>query len=202
MDGFAGIAGLMEAAGPAANGAAPPANAALNGALVVARPRGIAALLADDAARAELRRRVEETTESLRGIALAFGVPQASLARAVDTEGWTRPDGAPVRHGGVAKGSRVLARDFSDAEKVRGRLLRAVDRQTLKIETKLGKPGAAIEEKDARVLVHLARTLATLMALDRGHGAAEPERRNREERDEELARRIAAWAEGQDTDRS
>jgi hypothetical protein len=158
----------------------------------------MSAVLADDVMRVEVRRRVEETTESLRGIAAAFGVPQASLARAVDDEGWTRPEGAPVRHGGVAKGSRVLARDFSDAGKVKGRLLRAVDRHTLKIETKLGKPGAKLEEKDARVLVHLARTLGILMALDRGHGAAEPERRNRDEEDRELARRIAEWAQGED----
>jgi hypothetical protein len=194
MDGFAGVAGLIEAAGAGANGAAPP-----DGVSVAGRPAGIAALLADDATRAELRRRIEETTQSLRGIAAGFGISQASLARAVADEGWTRPEGAPVRHGGVAKGSRGLARDHSDAEKVQGRLLRAVDRQTLKIEHRLAKAGAAIEEKDARVLVHLARTLGILMALDRGHGAtAEPERQSRDDEDRELARRIAEWAQGED----
>ena len=62
----------------------------------------------------------------------------------------------------------------------------------------LARDGAGLEEKDVRVLGLMAKTLGTLMALDRDDGAklrdAEPV--DRDELNADLARRIARWAEG------
>jgi len=83
---------------------------------------------------------------------------------------------------------------------VMGRLITAVDRQLGKIETRLRKRGAEPEEKDARILGNLAKTLATLMALERDGGAkaTQTEPVDRGEFRVELARRIAAWADGRE----
>ena len=55
-----------------------------------------------------------------------------------------------------------------------------------------------IDEKDARLLVHLAKTLQTIMALGRDGGAGTKESADRDEPDADLARRIALWAEGRE----
>ncbi|MCB1495653.1 MAG: hypothetical protein KDJ86_07705, partial [Bauldia sp.] len=111
---------------------------------------------------------------------------------------WTRPPdaprAAPRREGGTA--GRRLATSLDDAGSVMGRLIGAVDRQVAMIETRLRKQGAAVEEKDARILGNLAKTLATLMALERD-GGAKPDRAEPSDRGQfraELARKIAAWA--------
>ena len=78
---------------------------------------------------------------------------------------------------------RKLATTLADAGAVSARLLRAVDRQIGMIDTRLRKKGADVEEKDARMLGLLAKTLATLIALDRDDGATakEPEPADRGE---------------------
>jgi hypothetical protein len=77
------------------------------------------------------------------------------------------------------------------------RLYRAFERQVADIETRLAVPGARSDEKDARALGTLARTLETLIALDRDAGAQrdEPEPKDSDQLRAELARRIRSWAE-------
>jgi hypothetical protein len=159
---------------------------------------GMTAMAANPELRDEVRRRIEETAESGRGIADDFGLPPGSLHRYAAREGWVRPPDAPKAAcpAGFAR-PRKLAATIDDAGAVMGRVLRAVDRQVRMIETRLKKRDAAIEEKDARILGTLARTLATLMALERDDGATtrETEPVDRVQYRAELARRIAAWAE-------
>jgi hypothetical protein len=80
------------------------------------------------------------------------------------------------------------------------RFYRACERQLALVERKLRRPRAEMEEKDVRALGLLAKTLGTLMALDRDDGAklkdAEPV--DRDKLNAELARRIARWAEGRE----
>lgn len=89
---------------------------------------------------------------------------------------------------------------MDDAESVKGRLIRAVDRQIAKIETRVCKKGATVDEKDARTLGTLAKTLQTLIALDRDAGAQpdQPEPADRDKLDADLAARIKRWAEGRE----
>jgi hypothetical protein len=175
-----------------------------NGSLPAEAGRGaIAALAADPARRAEARRRVEETPDSYHRIARDLAVPPGSLHRYAALSGWTRPPEAPkaaVRAAGAPPGRRRLASTLGDAETVMGRIVRAVDRQLGKVETRLGRKGSDIEEKDARILGTLAKTLATLMALERDGGAKarETEPVDREQLNADLARRIARWAEGRE----
>lgn len=172
-----------------------------NGSLPAETGRGrMAALAADPARRAEARRRIEETPDSYRRIADDLHVPPGSLHRYASLNGWTRPPEAPKamkRADGAPPGRRRLATTIGEAEAVMGRLVRAVDRQLGKIETRIGRKGSAVEEKDARILGTLAKTLATLMALERDGGAKakETEPVDRGEFRGELLRRIAAWAE-------
>ena len=172
-----------------------------NGSLPAEAGRGaMAALAADPARRAEARRRIEETGDSYRRIADDLAVPPGSLHRYASLSGWTRPPEAPkapARAVGAPPGRRPLAATMGDAEAVMGRLVRAVDRQVGRIESRLRRRGADFEEKDARILGTLAKTLATLMALERDGGAKarETEPADRGEFRGELLRRIAAWAE-------
>ena len=146
-----------------------------NGATPAEAGRGaMAALAADPALSAEARRRVEETSDSYRRIADDLALPPGSLHRHASLNGWRRPPdapAAPARARGAPPGRRPLAATMGDAEAVMGRLVRAVDRQVGRIESRLRKRGADFEEKDARILGTLAKTLATLMALERDGGA-------------------------------
>lgn len=184
------------------------------------RPHGIAALngvgpdgapltgvrrlrwiMADPVAREALRRRYEETRETQIAIAKDIGVSDTCLSRYAKEAGWTRPPRLQTRsEAGAEAIERSLATTIADAGAVTARLLRSVDRQIRKIDGRLMKRGSEIEEKDSRILGHLARTLATLMALDRDGGATakEPERVDRDELNADLARRIARWAEGRE----
>ncbi len=170
----------------------------------VARRGAMAALGRDPAARETLRRMVEETPRSLRQIAIEHGVPPGSLHRFVVEQGWIRPPEAPraaPRRERPPPGDRPLAAGLGDAGAVMGRLVGAVDRQVAMIERRLAKRDAAVEEKDARILGTLAKTLATLMALERD-GGAKPDRAEPPDSGEfraDLLRRIAAWA-GQRTE--
>ncbi len=67
-------------------------------------------------------------------------------------------------------------------------------------EARLGDADHAGDEKDARTLGTLTRTLDMLMALERDNGttADKPEAVNRDELNAELSRRITRWAEGGD----
>jgi len=142
-----------------------------------------------------VKRAVVETTASYADIGRRFGLPAGSINRHALRHGWQRP-------GGAAKATRPrmsqLARTIDDGEAVTARLLRVVDRQIGNIDVQLRKRGAVIDEKDARLLVHLAKTLQTLMALGRDGGAGIKEPAERDQVDADLARRIALWAEGRE----
>lgn len=152
--------------------------------------------LADPSVLEQARRRVEETTESQDKIAKSLGVSPSQLNRFVVAAGWTRPEDAPkpplLDDGGPPRRRRPAS-----ARAVMRRLVCAVDRQIDMIEARLKDPRAEIEERDARILGALAKTLQTLMALDRDDGAKShaPEPVDRDELNAGLARRIARWAE-------
>jgi hypothetical protein len=174
---------------PAANGVdpAPPP--------VIARA-SLAALMRDPETREDLRQRIEETDESLNGIGKALCVSSGTISSYVKKQGWTRPDSAP-KPARPAVSNHRLAETMADAEVVKARLLRAVDRQIDKIEQRVRKKDASVDEKEARTLGTLAKTLQTLIALDRDAGAQpdQPEPLDRDELRAALARRLSIWAE-------
>lgn len=153
--------------------------------------------LSDPKTFAALRRAVEETDGSLREIAERFDVPRSSFARWVRGIGWTRPDAAP-------KAGRAVATDpddqrrvtsFAQVRTVRLRLLRAVDLQVTQIAARMAADKTAVDERDARALAALAKTLETLMALERDDKKTikKTEPVDRGDIRAALERRIARW---------
>jgi hypothetical protein len=155
----------------------------------------------DPAALAEARQLIETTRMPLTEIEKKLGIARRTLSKLKIRNGWQRPAGAPA---GPALGSRgwQVATGPEAIAKKRGlliaRLYRACERQLRSLEAQIGGSDSAVEEKDVRTLGLLAKTLGTLMALDRDDGAnlkdAEPV--DRDKLNAELARRIARWAEG------
>jgi hypothetical protein len=117
----------------------------------------------------EARRLVEGTTLSQGVIASRTDVSPSTLSSWKRRFGWQRPQGAPEPPPLDNRG-RDLDLAAKRREKMIERLFRVFDRQLMDIETRACTPGAATEEKDARVLGTLARTLGTLMTLGRGDG--------------------------------
>ena len=112
-----------------------------------------------------------------------------------------RPPGAPLAptkaDGSLIAGKR-LASEIADAGMVKARLLRAVDRQIDKVDGRLRKKGAVVEEKDSRILGNLAKTLSALMQIGEGGTTSkDAEPPNSEELEADLARRITRWARGE-----
>lgn len=184
------------------NGAAPaavslplvPCDAAGDGRPVRRATRPNPILLLPAERYAALRRAVETTTRALSAIAADFALAPRTLARMVEKEAWPRPYGAPV--GKRLAGVSHLARATSDAGMVRARLLRAVDRQIAAIDRRTRERGSDVEEKDARTLGILAKTLETVMALAGGTATPlEREPADRERTRAALAEKIARWAE-------
>lgn len=155
----------------------------------------------DPAALAEARQLIETTRMPLTEIEKKLGIARRTLSKLKIRNGWQRPAGAPA---GPALGSRgwQVATGPEAIAKKRGlliaRLYRACERQLRSLEAQIGGSDSAVDEKDVRTLGLLAKTLGTLMALDRDDGAnlkdAEPV--DRDKLNAELARRIARWAEG------
>jgi transposase-like protein len=173
----------------------------------VSRPRGkrpsaLDPIMADPEQREALRREVMETIASIGQIAQRWGVHPETLRRRIGAEKWTRPEGAPKAPdaaGGKTAGMRRLANSMADAGMVQARILRAVDRQIGKVDARLRKKGAEVEERDSRILGNLAKTLGALM--DIGSGGTTPkdmERPNRAEVEARLADRIRRWARGEE----
>ncbi len=120
-----------------------------------------------------LRRRVTETTESLDCRSPSVRRCRRDTLRTPirDAMGWSRPRDAPK----APAGGRVAPRRASGSPRrlpttamVRARLLRAVDRQIDKVDARLRKKGAVVEEKDSRILGNLAKTLSALMQIGEG----------------------------------
>jgi hypothetical protein len=169
-------------------------------------PAAVAANGHDAAWFAEARRLIETTIAPQTEIAAKLNVKPAALSKLKLEQGWTRPDGAPVGPPAGMSGWQVASRPEAVAKKkleLVARLYRPCDKQLKSLETQLvqlARDGTGLEEKDVRTLGLLAKTLGTLMALDRDDGAklrdAEPV--DRDELNAELARRIARWAEGRE----
>ena len=141
------------------------------------RSPALEALKADRERYDELRRWVTETKASwgaierdIRGDRLADTTCTLSNR---DGCGRRRAAGADQDRrvaDGRASGSR---REISDTEMVKARLLRAIDRQIDKVDRRLRKRGAVVEEKHSRILGNLAKTLSALMQM----GKAAPPRK-------------------------
>lgn len=117
---------------------------------------------------AEIRAAYEGSDLAIGAIAEAYGVSFGQLRGRAGRGGWRRPrsregeaDGEPIDRGLLV-----------------ARLFKAVERQIAEVERRFAgsaKPG--IEEKDARTLAALARTLELLIGLERraGRDDLEPE---------------------------
>ena len=148
------------------------------------------------ALRSEARRQVEGTTLSQYEIARRLDIKPSTLSYWKRREGWTRPAGAPLPPRlapALPEGEKTEARRL----RMIGRLYRVFERQTADLEARAVRPDLTTDEKDARALSVLAKTLETLIALDRDDGgkALKPESVDRADYKAELARKIAAWAE-------
>ncbi len=149
------------------------------------------------ALRARARRKVEGTTQSQYEIARSLDISTTTLSYWKRREGWTRPAGAPLP---PRLGPALPPGEKSEARRLRmiGRLYRVFERQTADLEARAVQPDATTDEKDARALSVLAKTLETLIALDRDDGAktAKPESVDRADYKAELARYLSRWADG------
>jgi transposase-like protein len=139
------------------------------------------------------RRLVEETATPLSEIAATLGVGQSTLRNWILKYNWTRPAEAPPLQGP----RRRYSGDDQRAQLV-GRLQRAFGKQLAALEKRARDAAGETLEKDARTLGVLAKTLETLIELDRDGAKVtkpEPVDRDLEAIDADLAARIAAWAD-------
>ncbi len=156
-------------------------------------PRARRRILA--AERARLRDLYETTTLPVAELAALFGVSAGTVRAAARTGGWAPRAGA----GGLGPAPQAAAIGAPDRSVLVDRLFAAVERQVIEIERRFAAdPDAAADEKDARTLATLARTLELLVGLEKGTAApadttevadADVVRR-------ELARRIEALCGG------
>ena len=137
----------------------------------------------------EVRERVrllyEGTTKTISEISAETGVSRSTIMAWAKQDGWTRPPGAepPRMRIGPDRHRRLTER-----------LFQVFGRQLATLEKRSGKDAAA-EERDARTLAVLAKTLDTMIALDRDDGAKKPESVDRGDYKAELARTLSRWAE-------
>jgi transposase-like protein len=120
---------------------------------------------------AAARQLVESTVLSMHDIARRMEISPSTLSAWRKKGNWTRPDGAPEAptFGLIDPGEPLKAAERK--RRMLDRLYRVFSRQLSDIEARLREEGAMAEERDARMLGTLARTLGTLMALERGDGA-------------------------------
>ena len=105
---------------------------------------------------AAIRVAYETTAVGLRDIAALHGVSHVSVAKHAERESWLRPGEAPPLPDGAAE------------EKLVARLYRTFERQVAELELRFANGEGGVEEKDARTLSVLARTLETLAKLREG----------------------------------
>ncbi|WP_029075574.1 hypothetical protein [Kaistia adipata] len=106
----------------------------------------------------------ETSALPLREIAAAHGVSHVSVTKQAERHGWLRPGEAPPLP------------DEAAEEKLVARLYRTFERQVAELELRFANGEGGVDEKDARTLSVLARTLETLAKLrggteDDGDGA-------------------------------
>jgi hypothetical protein len=100
----------------------------------------------------------ETSALGLREIAALHGVSHVSVAKQAERHGWLRPGEAPPLP------------DEAAEEKLVARLYRTFERQVAELELRFASGEGGVEEKDARTLSVLARTLETLAKLRGGAG--------------------------------
>jgi hypothetical protein len=105
---------------------------------------------------AAIRVAYETTAVPLRELAAGHGVSHVSVAKRAERQGWLRPGEAPPLPDGAAE------------EKLVARLYRTFERQIAELELRFAGAEGGVEEKDARTLSVLARTLETLAKLRGG----------------------------------
>ncbi|WEK52576.1 MAG: hypothetical protein P0Y66_11650 [Candidatus Kaistia colombiensis] len=105
---------------------------------------------------AAIRVAYETSGVPLRDIAALHGVSHVSVAKHAERHGWLRPGEAPPLPDGAA------------AEKLVARLYRTFEKQVAELELRFASGESGVEEKDARTLAVLARTLETLGKLREG----------------------------------
>jgi transposase-like protein len=139
------------------------------------------------------RQLYEGSAHSIEDIAAGMGIAQSTIGAWAKKHRWTRPEGAPR-----PAGPRRKAVERSTPAQLCQRMHRALGRQLTKLEQRVEIASRDSAEKDARTLGVLAKTLETLMQLDRNDGAKvnKPEPVDRDELDADLAKRIEAWARG------
>jgi hypothetical protein len=145
----------------------------------------------------ETRRLYEGTTHSLHEIARRVDALVGTVSHWGIKYHWVRPEGAPVKSARFRRRPRAPLTAHARRAVMVQRLYGVFDRQTSDLEARAVDPLGRTDEKDARTLSVLARTLETLIALDRDDGASSdtPEPADREKFNAELADRIRRWAE-------
>lgn len=158
----------------------------------------------DPAVVAEARKLIETTTLSQTQIGDKLGLPRSTVNTWQRAHAWLRPPGAPTQPASLWAANQARARGPGNhpdrrAQRLINRLYRACGGQIGLIETRLKKAKDALEEKDARALATLARTLQTLMALERDDGAkrTDPEAVDPDEIRARLARRLYALGQSE-----
>jgi hypothetical protein len=143
--------------------------------------------------RERVRALVEGTSLPIRVVAEQTGVSRTTVSSWMARNNWPRPDGAPRFSGDATRGggrARLVAR-----------LHTTFGRQLATLEKRAKDAGEETLEKDARTLGVLAKTLETLIELDRdGAKVTKPEPVDRDAIDAELARKIENWARGGSAD--
>lgn len=117
---------------------------------------------------AEIRAAYEGSDLAVAAIAEAYGVSAAAIQGRARRGDWRRRR----RRGAAASGEAL------DRTLLIGRLFKAVERQIAEVERRFeGSAAPSLEEKDARTLGALARTLELLIGLEKqaGHDGHEPE---------------------------
>jgi hypothetical protein len=159
---------------------------------------------------AEARRMVEGTTLSQRAIAERLRISDSAISLWKKKGGCVRPEGAPVEPVAVRGTRRFEETTEKRHEILVNRLFRVFDRQLKDVESRAADAVATTDEKDARTLGTLARTLGTLIGLETGDRAGngtdgrngteagEPERYDPDEIRARLAERLAGLSEDEE----
>jgi len=125
---------------------------------------------ANDPPWAEIRAAYEGSGLTVTAIARAYGITADRL--------WTRArrDGWPRRRSGAGVTDRPVPAEPLDRRVLVGRLFRAVERQIAEVERRFdGSAPPSLDEKDARTLAALARTLELLIGLEKQAGRDDDE---------------------------
>ncbi len=141
------------------------------------------------AAMSAARKLIEGPTLSQGEIAGRLEVPATTLSTWKKREGWRRPAGAPGFTVPVASRAR---NPKTRRRAMVARLYALFERQMADLEARANDTGQRYEERDARALGTLARTLGTLIALERDDDASanDPERLTPDDIRARLAQRL------------